>query len=110
MTAPTAVGLPERDAFLDHEFVRFGRGMNVVVDADAVRPEAQLRNRGGHDVERLVADVERAEQRRLDQLQVALVAGRQLGGDAEHFGQAGLRRGSAAAHQFEDVRDCASAA
>ena len=61
-------------------------------------------NRGRHHVQRLVADVQRTEQRRLDQLQVALVAGREFGGDAEHLDEAGLRGGRAPADQLEHVR------
>ena len=58
----------------------------------------------GEDRERVEAHVDGAEQRRLDQLQIALIAGRQLRDDAQHFVQrcAGGRR--AAADQLENVR------
>src|ERR1019366_10147690 len=56
------------------------------------------------DVERLGGDVDAAEQRKLQQLQVALVAGGQLGADRQRLGQAGKRGGAARAHQLEQVR------
>ena len=49
-----------------------------------------FRQCGSHDVQRLPADVDAAEQRRLDQLQVAVVAGRQARVDAQHLDEAGI--------------------
>ena len=74
------------------------------IERDARGLELHRLQRGGYDVERLQAEIDAAEQRHLQQLQVALVAGGQLRGDAERLGEARLRRRAAAAHQLEDVR------
>jgi len=45
-----------------------------------------------------------AEQRRLQQLQIALIAGRKFCTQAEHFVKARLRRDGASANEFKDIR------
>src|SRR6185312_8612543 len=56
------------------------------------------------DVERLQSQIDGAEQREFQQLQVPLVAGRQLRANAERLDEAGEAAGRAAADQLEHVR------
>src|SRR5207302_1555883 len=54
--------------------------------------------------EGLEGEIDGAEQRKLDELQIAVIARGELGGDAERLGETRLRGGGAAAHQLEDIQ------
>jgi hypothetical protein len=76
------VSLAEWNAFRHHEPVSFFGRVNRGIELYAVGPELHRVDGGLQDVESLHREVDAAEQRELQQLQVALVAGRQLGADA----------------------------
>ena len=78
--------------------------MNGRIEHDALGPESYAGHRGRDDRKRVQAHVDGAEQRRLDQLQIALVAGGKLRDDPEHLAQRRLGRRRAAADQLEHVR------
>src|ERR1700679_1260642 len=77
--------------------------MNAGIEPDVLRPEAHAIECARHYAESLKAGIDAAEQRRFDELQIAVIARCQLLSDPEHFVERRLRDGTAAAHQFEDV-------
>ena len=89
---------------MHHQLVGLLGCMDRRVELDLIRTEFHAGQRRREDRERVEAHVDGAKQRRLDQLQIALIAGRQLRDDAEHFVQrcAGGRR--AATDQLENIR------
>ena len=78
--------------------------MDRGVERDALRHEGHRADGGGEDGGAGEREVDAAEQRRLQQLQVALVARGELGDDAERLDEAGLRGCAAAAQQLEHIR------
>src|SRR5438477_2117354 len=98
------VGLAERDALRDHQAVGLLGGVNRGIEPDGLAAELQRpdgRRQYGEGRER---QVDAAEQRELQQLQVAVVAGGELRAHAEGLGEARLRAGGAAAEELEHVR------
>ena len=77
--------------------------MDAGVQPNIVSVEAHSAQGAREDVECLKTRIDAAEQRRLDELQIPVVAGRQLLGDVQYFMERRLRHGTAPAHQLEHV-------
>src|SRR5580698_8373881 len=69
-----SVGFPERDALAQDQAIRLFGGMQCRVESDALGAERQCRQGGGGNIQTLQRLIDAAEQGRLEQLQVALVA------------------------------------
>src|SRR6185437_2919156 len=98
-----AVGLAERQALAHHQAVGFLGGVDPWIEPYGVAPERERRDRVRQNGEAVGDQVDGTEQRELDELQVALVAGGQLGAHGERLGEAGLGGGGARAQQLEQV-------
>src|SRR5438270_12190808 len=79
-------------------------GMNGRIEPHGLGPELERTDRRRRHGEGLEGEIDGAEQRKLDELQIAVIARGELGGDAERLGETRLRGGGAAAHQLEDIQ------
>ncbi len=77
--------------------------MNVGIEANSLAPKPDVGQRTAQDGECFRTQVDAAKQWHLDQLQIALIAGREFANDAEDFEQAGLGAGTTATDQLEYV-------
>src|SRR6516164_2040152 len=98
------VGLAKREAFGHDQAVGFLRRVNAGIEPDRGAAELERRDGGWQDVECRERQVDAAKQRKLQQLQVALITRGKLGAHGERLEQAGLRGGGAAANELENVR------
>src|SRR5215470_19819460 len=98
------VRLAEGDAFAQHQAVGLFGGVNGGVEPDRFLPESERGDGRWQDVERREREIDRAEQRKLQQLQIPLVARGELCRYGERLEETGLRRGGACADQLEHVR------
>src|SRR5690606_18207101 len=98
------VRFSKRDPFLDHELVRLCGSMNGRIERDAILAESHPIECRRENGERFQAQVDAAKERRLDQLQIALVARRELRGDAHDLDETSLRARRASANELEHVR------
>src|SRR5207248_1397918 len=78
--------------------------MNGRIEPHGLGPELERTDRRRRHGEGLEGEIDGAEQRELDELQIAVIARGELGGDAERLGETRLRGGGAAAHQLEDIQ------
>src|SRR4051812_41516557 len=83
LLADAAISLAKGNAFLGDQRIRFFGGVDRGIEFDPVRAETHAIDSYGHDGGRAEREVDAAKQRRLDQLQIALITRRQLREDPE---------------------------
>src|SRR5262249_28056204 len=98
------VGVAEGEALVEDETVGLLDGVELGVEADGVAVEADAGEGSGEDGEGLLGEVDAAEERGLQELEVAAVARGELGGHGERLEETAERCRTAAADQLEDVR------
>src|SRR6266446_6749266 len=98
------ISLAERNALGHDQPVGLLGGMNGRIEPYGLGPELERTDRRRRHGEGLEGEIDGAEQRELDELQIAVIACVDLAAAAERLGETRLRGGGAAAHQLENIQ------
>ena len=104
------IRLAKRQPLLHDELVRLLGRVELGRELDVLGPEAHVRQRVRHDREHVGREIDAAKERRLEPLQVAVIAGRQLRRDRQRSPAARRAPSPARRARARRRRDCASAA